>query len=87
MKRFMLTGFIFGILQAAGICAAIYFGAKWAIAGAIASAPVREDLEQAARTACADKGLTLRALVIFYDEQAEPTGGKVVCGPPMRQDV
>ncbi len=54
---------------------------------AFASAPVREDLEQAARTACADKGLTLRALVILYDEQAEPTGGRLFCGPPTRQDL
>ena len=52
-----------------------------------ASAPVREDMEDAARQACADRGLTLRALVIYYDEQAEPTGGRVVCGPPKRQDV
>ena len=54
---------------------------------AFASTPVREDMEDAARKACADRGLTLRALVIYYDEQAEPTGGRVVCGPPKRQDV
>lgn len=40
------------------------------------------DLEQAARQTCADRGLTLRALVLLYDEFETPVGARAYCGGP-----
>jgi hypothetical protein len=42
------------------------------------------NLQTEARAACEAKGHTLRALVIAYDEQAQPVAARAACGDPKR---
>lgn len=44
-------------------------------------------LDKAAREACEAQGHTLRALLIAYDEKAQPVAARAACGEPRRSNT